>query len=649
MTLTGLKRYGLVLGLVLIIALVAPVMAGGTVTLNNGDSIADAIALGNTTIYLNPGTYDQPSSITLSSGSITIEANTSAVPVAGNPTNTFIDGVDSGFGIFFINAAGVSLTLDNLTLENGEYNNGGAIFNNIGSTVTIFNSTFTGCTATGNGGAILNGGTLTISNSTFTGCTATGNGGAIWNGGTIIGITSSTFTDCTATGFPSEGGAIWNGGTIIGITSSTFTDCTATGAGGEGGAIANDGTIDGITSSTFTGCTADARGGAILNGGTITMSFSRIYDNTAADGSAIYAAGGTTAVTDNWWGTNGGPGGAVDEMGGITTDSPWLVLGVTASPATIATTQTSTIRANLTYSYNGATYTDTTSGGKFVPDGIPVSFSGTGVTGTFSPSTTYTINGVSTTTFIPSATGGGMVDATVDGQMVGAALTINPPTPLQGIGAITGTPQAGQTLTSGTVTPSAATVNYQWNESASINGPYVPISDAISTTYTPVAGDVGYYLEVNVTGTGGYTGFANSTPVGPVIAAPTPMPTPTSSGGHGSRTDYWATSGGTSDQGYTGPQPTPVGLSQPTPRMVDQQLGSGGQAPQSNQVAGSTPVVVQQTVAAPPAASTGPSGGIPVVSVVAGVAGIGVLTGGGFLVRRWWIHRQNPALFRKDD
>jgi hypothetical protein len=33
--------------------------------------------------------------------------------------------------------------------------------------------------------------------------------------------------------------------------------------------------------------------------------------------------------------------------------------------------------------------------------------------------------------------------------------------------------------------------------------------------------------------------------------------------------------------------------------------------------------------------------------VVEGVAGIGVFTGGGFMVRRWWIQRQNPALFRK--
>src|SRR5208283_5136712 len=72
--------------------------------------------------------------------------------------------------------------------------------------------------------------------------------------------------------------------------------------------------------------------------------------------------------------------------------------------------------------------------------------------------------------------------------------------PIKGIGAISGTPQVGQVLTNGTVTPASANVTYQWNESVSINGPFAPIAGATSETYTPVAGDIGYYLEVNVTG-----------------------------------------------------------------------------------------------------------------------------------------------------
>jgi PKD repeat protein len=60
-----------------------------------------------------------------------------------------------------------------------------------------------------------------------------------------------------------------------------------------------------------------------------------------------------------------------------------------------------------------------------------------------------------------------------------------------------------------------------------------------------------------------------------------------------------------------------------------------------------------QPVAEPPApaAAQAPAGssGFPTVPLVLIVAGCIVLTGAGWYVRRWWIHRQNPALFREYD
>jgi PGF-pre-PGF domain-containing protein len=59
------------------------------------------------------------------------------------------------------------------------------------------------------------------------------------------------------------------------------------------------------------------------------------------------------------------------------------------------------------------------------------------------------------------------------------------------------------------------------------------------------------------------------------------------------------------------------------------------------------PAMIQTT--AIPASGAGPAGssGSPVITVIAGIGGIVIVAAGGFFVRRWWIRRQNPVLFRK--
>ena len=86
------------------------------------------------------------------------------------------------------------------------------------------------------------------------------------------------------------------------------------------------------------------------------------------------------------------------------------------------------------------------------------------------------------------------------------------------IGATTGTPTVGSVLTAGSLTPSGATgnVTYQWQKSSTSGGTYSNISSATSSTYTVSGSDAGYYIEVQVTGTGNYTGTVESGYVGPV-------------------------------------------------------------------------------------------------------------------------------------
>jgi stage V sporulation protein SpoVS len=78
----------------------------------------------------------------------------------------------------------------------------------------------------------------------------------------------------------------------------------------------------------------------------------------------------------------------------------------------------------------------------------------------------------------------------------------------------------GATLTA-EVTPSGATVNYQWQR-ADDGATWNDIADATSKTYILSENEVGKLIRVKVTGTGNYTGTKISEAVGPVTDAPEP-------------------------------------------------------------------------------------------------------------------------------
>ncbi|MDX9871495.1 MAG: hypothetical protein RBT41_03625 [Clostridia bacterium] len=105
----------------------------------------------------------------------------------------------------------------------------------------------------------------------------------------------------------------------------------------------------------------------------------------------------------------------------------------------------------------------------------------------------------------------GTVTSASRGPVAAAVLTALAP--------ITGTTEAGYTLTAGAVTPDGATVTYQWLRSSSANGTYAAISGATNSAYTLVSADNNQYIKVVVTGTGAYTGSITSSYKGPVRAA----------------------------------------------------------------------------------------------------------------------------------
>ena len=126
--------------------------------------------------------------------------------IGENQESTIIDAQGMG-NIFVITPGeGISFTLVNLTLQNGNSTNGGAIDNEgLDGILNIANVTFNNNTATNVGGAIYSTGTLTEINDTFNNNTATNSSCAIVNGGTLT-VENSTFTNNNA----ADGGAILN-------------------------------------------------------------------------------------------------------------------------------------------------------------------------------------------------------------------------------------------------------------------------------------------------------------------------------------------------------------------------------------------------------------------------------------------------------
>ena len=240
---------------------------------------------------------------------ITIDKNMTII--GENQTGTIIDGTGTNW-IFFIQGGLTTVTMENLTLANG--NNAGGSSSAIANqgTLGIINITFNNNTAYDNG-AIYNIGSLTVTNDTFNNNTALYEGGAIYNDGTLTD-TNDTFNNNTAP----DGGAIFNGVGSVTETNDTFTGNTAS---GDGGAICNGGTLT-DTNSTFNNNTASGDGGAILNIiGSLTVTNSTFNNNTASgDGGAILNIIGSLTVTNDKFNNNTAlyEGGAIYNEGTLT-------------------------------------------------------------------------------------------------------------------------------------------------------------------------------------------------------------------------------------------------------------------------------------------------------------------------------------------
>lgn len=232
--------------------------------------------------------------------------------------NEYVNGLGGG-GIY--NKG--SLTVIDSVISRNTAIEGGGIFNELNSELTISGTTFSNNSSItepespgGSAGAIGNIGTLTIENSTFTNNLAYSGGGAIVNAinGTT-NISNSVFTGNTTYGNDGKGGAIINMDATMIVETSTFNSNTSK----VGGAIYNDGQLT-ISGGTFTENDASSgNGGGIANLETLTLADASLSNNSASLGGGIYNSGleitiTNTTINSNSAGTGGG--GIANEWAG---------------------------------------------------------------------------------------------------------------------------------------------------------------------------------------------------------------------------------------------------------------------------------------------------------------------------------------------
>ena len=168
---------------------------------------------------------------------------------------------------------------------------------------------------------------------------------------------------------------------------------------------------------------------------TVNAHFNRVVNHS---GSAATSTGTGIVAGDfenNWWGCNAGPNnvGCGNMVGSGVDFDPWIVLGISASPATIPPGGSTTVTADMTHNSNAAVPSVT----EFVPQ-VAVAFAAVANGSVFPTSGTIT-NGQATTTFTSNSTSSGSASATVDNQ------TVNTPINVSAVNTYTWSPLLGST------------------------------------------------------------------------------------------------------------------------------------------------------------------------------------------------------------
>lgn len=279
-----------------------------TIVLQNGVTYTLTHAGADDTAIL--GDLDITDDVTIVGSNAIIDANGAVTNdrvihvLSGNVVTissvTLRNGRTSSFGAGIRNAG--TLTLRSVTISDNQStgNAGGGLANEAG-TLSVFDSTVTGNTASTLGGGIaLLGGALQGVNLTLSSNTANSDrGGGLWIGSSASAtLVNSTINNNSA---DTNGGGIYNENNLT-LLGSTVRNNQAGVAGGGvsefGGGIFNEDTLE-MSHSTVRNNLADDSAGISNDGGSMTIRNSTINNNTSISAAGIRNANAGTAVLIN--------------------------------------------------------------------------------------------------------------------------------------------------------------------------------------------------------------------------------------------------------------------------------------------------------------------------------------------------------------
>ena len=219
----------------------------------------------------------------------------SDITIQGNGSTLRRDS-SSSFRLIKVEGAGTHLTINDLTIENGNtYYNGGGIYANSNSSVSLSNSTVSGNYAYSGGGIYArNSSSVSLSNSTVSGNSAYSFGGGIFAGSSSsVSLSNSTVS----------GNSTYFGGGIFAESSSSVSLSNSTVSGNSanrvGGINVFSSSIS-LTNSTVSGNSSTNRSGGIYaSNSSVSLTNSTVSGNSGMRGGGIYASNSSVSLTNS--------------------------------------------------------------------------------------------------------------------------------------------------------------------------------------------------------------------------------------------------------------------------------------------------------------------------------------------------------------